>query len=190
MEQQTFGFVGVGRMGGLMSGRLLNNGHQVVVYDVADAAVAALEKKGAQRADSAAEVASKADTVFLSLPNPEIVHQRSVGFRASNRSASSPYRANAPGRKFSTTISASSMSVCSSSISAGDLKSAASESLLRLVLRKYADSPSGANGGPQPRVSSPIPGRSTLMTSAPRSPKIIVHSGPASTRLRSSTLSP
>ena len=78
MEQQTFGFVGVGRMGGLMSGRLLNNGHQVVVYDVADAAVAALEKKGAQRTGSAAEVASKAETVFLSLPNPEIVHRAAL----------------------------------------------------------------------------------------------------------------
>ncbi len=42
MKQQTFGFVGVGRMGGLMSGRLLDNGHKVVVYDVADDAVAAL----------------------------------------------------------------------------------------------------------------------------------------------------
>ena len=78
MEQQTLGFIGVGRMGGLMSARLLNNGHKVVVYDVAEDAVAALEKKGAQRAGSAAEVAGKADTVFLSLPDPEIVHRATL----------------------------------------------------------------------------------------------------------------
>ena len=43
MKQQTFGFIGVGRMGALMCARLLNDGHQVVVYDVADEAAAALE---------------------------------------------------------------------------------------------------------------------------------------------------
>ncbi len=44
------------------------------------------------------------------------------------------------------------------------------------------------NGGPQCRVSSPAPGRSTLTTSAPRSASIWVHQGPASTRDRSNTL--
>src|SRR5258706_8887868 len=78
MAQQTFGFIGVGRMGGLMSARLLDSGHKVVVYDVAEEAVAALVKQGAQRADSAAEVADKADTVFLSLPNPEIVQRAAL----------------------------------------------------------------------------------------------------------------
>ena len=78
MEQQTFGFIGVGRMGGLMSARLLNDGHKVVVYDVSEEVVAALEKKGAQRAGSAAQVAGKAETVFLSLPNPEIVQRASL----------------------------------------------------------------------------------------------------------------
>ena len=78
MAQQTFGFIGVGRMGGLMSARLLDAGHQVVVYDVAEDAVAALEKKGARRAASSAEVASNAETVFLSLPNPEIVQRASL----------------------------------------------------------------------------------------------------------------
>ena len=73
MEQQTFGFIGVGRMGGLMSARLLNNGYKVVVLDVAEDAVVALEKQGAQREVSAAAVACKAETVFLSLPDPEIV---------------------------------------------------------------------------------------------------------------------
>ena len=78
MEPKTFGFIGVGRMGGLMSARLLDKGHKLVVYDVADAAVSALEEKGAQRAGSAAEVADKADTVFLSLPNAQIVQRAAL----------------------------------------------------------------------------------------------------------------
>jgi hypothetical protein len=50
-------------------------------------------------------------------------------------------------------------------------------------------------GGPQPRVSSPPGwsspgGRSTLITSAPRSARTCVHHGPASTRDRSSTRTP
>src|SRR5262245_1866134 len=60
--------------------------------------------------------------------------------------------------------------------------------LLRLTERKYVASPP-ANGG-HPRVSSPLPGSSTLMTSAPMSPRIIEQNGPASTRVRSSTRTP
>jgi 3-hydroxyisobutyrate dehydrogenase len=78
MEQQSYGFIGVGRMGGLMSARLLKAGHEVVVYDVASQAVAVLEKKGARRAASAAEVAGQTQTVFLSLPNPQIVEQAAL----------------------------------------------------------------------------------------------------------------
>ncbi len=44
-----------------------------------------------------------------------------------------------------------------------------------------------AYGGPQARVSSPLPGRSILITSAPRSARFCAHHGPASTRDRSST---
>ena len=45
-------------------------------------------------------------------------------------------------------------------------------------------------GGPQERVSSPAPGFSILITSAPKSPRICVAHGPASTRERSSTRTP
>ena len=44
--------------------------------------------------------------------------------------------------------------------------------------------------GPSARVSSPPSGRSTLTTSAPRSPSSIVASGPASTREKSATRMP
>src|SRR5258708_38390779 len=79
MEHETFGFVGGGKMGSLMSTRLLNAGYRVCVFDTDDKAVAALEKAGAQRAGSAAEAASIAQTVFLSLPNPEIVQNVALG---------------------------------------------------------------------------------------------------------------
>ena len=88
------------------------------------------------------------------------------------------------------TISAPAINSRSSSTSPSDRKSAARDNLFRLVLRKYADSPSEANGGPQPRVSSPEPDRSTLMMCAPRSPSAILQWGPASTRERSTTLTP
>jgi 3-hydroxyisobutyrate dehydrogenase len=75
MNPQVFGFVGVGRMGGLMSARLLKQGAKVHVYDVSEAAVAASVKLGAEPAPSPAAVANAADIVFLSLPNPEIVQK-------------------------------------------------------------------------------------------------------------------
>src|SRR3954453_7107852 len=45
-------------------------------------------------------------------------------------------------------------------------------------------------GGAKPRVSSPAPGRSILITSAPRSASIWAQVGPASTRVRSKTRNP
>ncbi len=78
MKQQIFGFVGVGRMGGLMSARLLERGHEVHIFDVSAEAVAALQAKGAQPAPSARAVGDRVDIVFLSLPNPDIVRQAAL----------------------------------------------------------------------------------------------------------------
>jgi len=79
MSSATLGFVGIGKMGGPMTTRLLNAGHKVSVFDVSREAMAAMEKLGAQGAASAAEVASVADTVFVSLPNPQIVESVVLG---------------------------------------------------------------------------------------------------------------
>ena len=79
MQTETLGFIGVGRMGALMAPRLLSSGRTVCVYDVSPVAVAAMASAGAQAAASAAQVAEVAETIFLSLPNPEIVHQVAVG---------------------------------------------------------------------------------------------------------------
>jgi len=79
MTTAALGFVGVGKMGGPMTARLLNAGHKVCAFDASTQALAAVEKIGAQIAGSAAEVASVADTVFLSLPNPQIVQDVALG---------------------------------------------------------------------------------------------------------------
>ena len=80
MGGQSLGFVGVGRMGIHMAGRLLEAGHDIVVYDINETAMARLEQRGAKRAMSATEVACLAEVVFASLPTPDVV--RSVALSA------------------------------------------------------------------------------------------------------------
>jgi 3-hydroxyisobutyrate dehydrogenase-like beta-hydroxyacid dehydrogenase len=79
MEQKVFGFAGVGRMGSLMAPRLLDAGHRVHVFDISADAVTAMEKLGAKSAATIADLADQADTIFLSLPNPEIVNSAALG---------------------------------------------------------------------------------------------------------------
>jgi 3-hydroxyisobutyrate dehydrogenase-like beta-hydroxyacid dehydrogenase len=73
------GFVGVGRMGGPMANRLLDAGYRLCVYDVSDEATAPLVARGAELAASPAEVASTAETVFMSLPTPDVVREVALG---------------------------------------------------------------------------------------------------------------
>lgn len=75
----TVGFIGVGRMGGPMASHLLAAGHELVVFDLDEKALAAIVAKGARRAASAVEVASAAETVFVSLPTPDIVQKVVTG---------------------------------------------------------------------------------------------------------------
>jgi len=79
MDKQIYGFAGVGRMGSLMAPRLLAQGHEVHAFDVSREAVVAMEKAGAKAAGSIADLANKVDVLFLSLPNPEIVHAAALG---------------------------------------------------------------------------------------------------------------
>ena len=53
------GMIGLGRMGGNMTQRLLNGGHQVIVYDRDDAAVATATTAGAAAAASVADLAGR-----------------------------------------------------------------------------------------------------------------------------------
>jgi 3-hydroxyisobutyrate dehydrogenase-like beta-hydroxyacid dehydrogenase len=68
-----YGFIGVGRMGGLMARRLLDQGLTLTVYDTSQKAADELVAAGARAAGSAPEVCSKSKIVFLSLPMPAIV---------------------------------------------------------------------------------------------------------------------
>jgi 3-hydroxyisobutyrate dehydrogenase-like beta-hydroxyacid dehydrogenase len=79
MDKQLLGFVGVGRMGGPMSSRLLDAGYSLCVFDTNPDAVTPLVARGAQAAASPADVASAARIVFMSLPTPAIVHSVALG---------------------------------------------------------------------------------------------------------------
>lgn len=60
-------------MGGHMARRLLAAGHSLTIYDTSRAAMDALAEAGAATAGSPVEVAGAAETVFLSLPTPQVV---------------------------------------------------------------------------------------------------------------------
>jgi 3-hydroxyisobutyrate dehydrogenase-like beta-hydroxyacid dehydrogenase len=73
------GFIGLGRMGGLMAGRLIDAGHTLTVMDPSDAAVKTLADRGAVRAASAKAVADECELVFASLPSPQVVQDTALG---------------------------------------------------------------------------------------------------------------
>lgn len=69
----NLGFVGVGNMGGLMAPRLVERQHVVTAYDKNAAVLDVVVKAGAREGKSATDVANAAETVFVSLPTPDIV---------------------------------------------------------------------------------------------------------------------
>ncbi len=79
MTGACLGFIGTGRMGGLMAGRLLDAGHRLAVFDLQDGAVAPLVARGARRCASIGEVAASAEIILASLPTPDIVRQVALG---------------------------------------------------------------------------------------------------------------
>ena len=79
MADQVVGFVGLGRMGGPMSGRLAAAGNTVYAFDANGAALRAAETAGCKPCASARDVAARADIVFISLPTPDIVNKVVLG---------------------------------------------------------------------------------------------------------------
>jgi 3-hydroxyisobutyrate dehydrogenase-like beta-hydroxyacid dehydrogenase len=79
MAKHTIGFIGTGRMGGPMAGRLMDAGHALSVYDAQSEATQPLVARGARLASSPAEVASASDIVLASLPTPDIVKAVCLG---------------------------------------------------------------------------------------------------------------
>ncbi len=76
---ETIGFIGLGNMGTPMAGRLADAGCELVVHDAREDAVARFAERGAARAGSAAEVGSRAETVLVSLPTPDVVQEVVLG---------------------------------------------------------------------------------------------------------------
>ncbi len=71
----TVGFIGLGIMGSRMCANLLDADTDLVVFDLSESAVAALESRGARRAASPREVAEQSDFLLLSLPDSPQVEQ-------------------------------------------------------------------------------------------------------------------
>lgn len=67
MNAQILGFVGLGRMGGPMAGRLVAAGYQLVGFD--SAGTSERLPTGARNANSVRDLATRSNTVFLSVPD-------------------------------------------------------------------------------------------------------------------------
>lgn len=64
------GFVGLGNVGGKLSGSLLRNGFDLTVYDLNQEAVAELVAKGAKSAQNPRQLMRDSDVVITCLPSP------------------------------------------------------------------------------------------------------------------------
>ncbi len=76
---EHLGFIGVGRMGSPMAGRLIDAGHKLTIFDTNRAAMAPLVDRGAVSAASARELAAAVEAVIVSLPTPDIVREVALG---------------------------------------------------------------------------------------------------------------
>jgi 3-hydroxyisobutyrate dehydrogenase-like beta-hydroxyacid dehydrogenase len=69
------GYVGVGKMGGPMAERLIAAGHELLVYDTREAAVAPFVARGARAAASLSALAREVEMVLVCLPSPDAARQ-------------------------------------------------------------------------------------------------------------------
>ena len=74
------GFIGVGNMGGPMCRNLIkNSNHEVIVFDLDPARIAACTALGASAGGSVADLAARCDVVITSLPMPQHVEAVALG---------------------------------------------------------------------------------------------------------------
>jgi len=73
--EKKIGFIGLGQMGKWMALNLQKSGFNLTVADIDPAAVASVTAAGATAAATPAELAERADWIFLSLPNAAVVEQ-------------------------------------------------------------------------------------------------------------------
>src|ERR1700688_3598814 len=104
-------------------------------------------------------------------------------------SQGNPMRSSTPGPKFSTSTSQLLISAVRTSLPFGFLVSSVIERLLWLSMVKYRLSTFGTSCN-WPRVMSPTPGRSTLITSAPNQASNCVQVGPDWTWVKSRMRTP
>ncbi|HXV82017.1 MAG TPA: NAD(P)-dependent oxidoreductase [Candidatus Binatia bacterium] len=76
---ETVGFIGLGNMGGPVAGHIQGAGYPMIVYDLRDEATRSFRERGANVAESAAELARKSDVIITALPMPADVEQVARG---------------------------------------------------------------------------------------------------------------
>ena len=89
----TTAFLGLGRMGVLMAGHLLDAGHDLVVWNRSPAKASPLASRGSRLAPSVADAVAGADRVVLMLFGPDSVREvlaRGRHRRARRRRLSQP----------------------------------------------------------------------------------------------------
>ncbi|WP_428390993.1 NAD(P)-dependent oxidoreductase [Lichenicoccus sp.] len=75
----SIGFIGLGNIGAPMARRLVAAGHDVLVFDLNQAAVERLVGVGAKAGHSVRAIGDRCETVLLSLPAPAIVNEVVLG---------------------------------------------------------------------------------------------------------------
>lgn len=75
----SIGFIGLGKMGAPIARRLIDGGNRVVLHDLSAPAVQALVDAGGIAAQSAREVADRAQVVFTCLPSLAAIEQVALG---------------------------------------------------------------------------------------------------------------
>lgn len=77
----TIGFIGLGNMGSPMARNIIAKGHKLVVYDVHQEPLTALEEYGTKTASSPQEVADQVECLITMLPNNAAVQEAYCGDR-------------------------------------------------------------------------------------------------------------
>lgn len=76
---EPLGFIGLGTIGGIIAKNLRSAGYPLVVHDIRPEAAQPLVEAGAQRGQSAADVAQRCKIVLTSLPSPREVEAVALG---------------------------------------------------------------------------------------------------------------
>ena len=76
---EKVGFIGLGKMGQPMAGRLLDTGFPLTIYDVIEARTVDLSKRGAKVASSPKEVAAHSDIIITMVPDDAALEAVTLG---------------------------------------------------------------------------------------------------------------